>query len=205
MSDGGAGLLKVFTILRSAAVATVVIALAAACSDEPAPQTAPSAGVTSTQPAPALSPATPSASAAASPSGYTKPPSRNLTRPAGVAPISGSTCTYAQGDIHIFAASWASNQVKWVQRGQKVPDDTWAETVSVTEGYHGGIATTRSRLKDAKVPESFVVYSDLADADAAISEAVAAAKAKDDSKVLAVYAKARTAEDHLTESCSALQ
>jgi len=155
--------------------------------------------------APAISATAPATSAAAPSASYTKPPSRNLTRPAGVAPISGSTCTYAQGDIHIFAASWASNQVKWVQRGQKVPDDTWAETVSVTEGYHEGMAMTRSRLKDAKVPESFAVYSDLADADAAISEAVAAAKAKDDSTVLAVYAKARTAEDHLTESCSALE
>ncbi|MFI5913168.1 hypothetical protein [Dactylosporangium sp. NPDC051541] len=204
MSDGGAGLFKVLTILRAAGAAGTVLALAAACSDASEPQTAPSVGLTSTPAAPAVSATTPAASAAPSAT-YTKPPSRNLTRPAGVAPISGSTCTYAQGDIHIFAASWASNQVKWVQRGQKVPDDTWAETASVTEGYHGGIAMTRSRLKDAKVPESFVIYSDLADADAAISAAVAAAKAKDDSTVLAVYAKARTAEDHLTESCSALQ
>ncbi|GAA3265256.1 hypothetical protein Dvina_16595 [Dactylosporangium vinaceum] len=136
---------------------------------------------------------------------YTKPPSRNLTRPAGLAPVPDSTCSYAQSSIHIFAASWASNQVKYVQRGQPVPDDTWADTARLTGDYQQGITTTRSRLKDAHVPETYIVYSDLADADAAITAAITAAKAKDDTQVMPIYTKALTAEDHIVESCSALE
>ncbi|MFB9406553.1 hypothetical protein [Dactylosporangium matsuzakiense] len=136
---------------------------------------------------------------------YTKPPSRNITRPPGVGTVSGSACTYALSSIHIFAASWASNQVSVVQRGQPVPDDVWADTLRVTADYQTGIATTRSRLKDAHIPETFPAYSDLADADAAITAAIAAAKAKDSAPVMTIYNKALTAEDHLVESCGALQ
>ena len=35
---------------------------------------------------------------------------------------------YAITDIHIFAASWAANQIKWVITGQKVPEDVSAES-----------------------------------------------------------------------------
>jgi hypothetical protein len=189
--------------LHAAVGATALFALTTACSDaHPTAKGTASAPTEHGASTVVPTPASPSASPATS---YTKPPTRNLTRPPGVAPISGSACTYALTSIHIFAASWAANQVKHVNAGQPVPDDVWADTARLTDDYHGGITTTRSRLKDAHIPESFPVYGDLADADAAISEAVAAAKAKDNSQVMPIYLKALAAEDHLVESCSALQ
>jgi hypothetical protein len=176
----------------------VVLTLAAACTGSS------HQGAGGTVAASSLPP--PSTATSGPPSAeYTKPPSRNLTRPPGVAPIPAPTCTDAQIDIHIFGASWSANQVKPVTAGRPVPDAVWAETARVTGGYHTGIAKSRSRLRTAGVPASFVVFRDLDDADAAISEAVEAANAKDDSKVISIYVKARTAEDHLVESCAALE
>ncbi|WP_433041155.1 hypothetical protein [Dactylosporangium sp. CS-033363] len=182
--------------------AAAVLTVATACSGSHPTAEGTTPPPASTAPTAAPSTAGPSPTPAAS---YTKPPPRNLTRPPGVGTISGSTCTYAVSSIHIFAASWASNQVSVVQRGRQVPDDVWAETARVTDDYHTGIATTRSRLKDAHIPESFPLYADLADADAAITEAITAAQAKDSSQVMPIYFKALTAEDHLVESCSALE
>ncbi|WP_433220623.1 hypothetical protein ACQP00_18340 [Dactylosporangium sp. CS-047395] len=191
--------------VRAVALTAAALAFAAACSDSSDPQAGTSTAPTAPATTPAAPSSTPTTSGPSAAPSYTKPPSRSLTRPAGVAAIPGSACSTALSDIHIFAASWAANQVKYVARGQQVPDDVWAETAQVTDNYHQGIGITRGDIKAAKVPESFPVYGDLADADAAITEAVAAAKAKDSSNVMSIYFKARTAEDHLVESCSALE
>ncbi|MFB9239662.1 hypothetical protein ACFFWC_29725 [Plantactinospora siamensis] len=193
--------------LRAVAGAAMVLALAAACSDPAHPPTAAptTAGVTNTAPTDSSNaPATPEASTPPSPT-YTKPPSRNLHRPPGVAKLSGSVCAYGESAIQFFATSWAASQVQPVTEGRPVRDSVWAEAVEVLGTYHTGIAKTRSKLQAAGVPKSFVVYQDLADADAAIAEGIAAARAKDDSKVIPIYLKSRTAEDHIVESCSVLE
>jgi hypothetical protein len=208
MSDGGVRLFR-FVMWRSTAkgirallVSATVLAVAAACSDSPDPK--PGSTTTTTPPVTATTAAAaPTTRAFPSPT-YTKPPSRNLTRPPGVAPLGGTPCSFALGAIHIFAASWAANQVGPVMQGRKVADSEWTEAAGLLGGYHDGIENTRSRMKDAHVPQSFAVFSDLADADTAISEAVEAAKAKDESNVMSIFVKSLAAEDHLVESCGAL-
>lgn len=190
--------------VRAAAGAVAVLALVAACSDAKDPQVGNPATSAPGSPAAPATTAAPTTSGPPSAS-YTKPPSRGLTRPAGVAAVSNSTCGYAQVAIHFVGASWGNNQVPYVTKGQKVPDDVWAEGVGLLPTYKGGIEDSRSRLKSQKVPESYVVYQDMADADAAIDAAIAASKAKDDSKVIPVYIALRTAEDHFTESCGVLE
>ncbi|WP_433088136.1 hypothetical protein ACQP1P_19640 [Dactylosporangium sp. CA-052675] len=190
--------------VRAAAAAVTVLMLVAACSDDKKP---PVGSPATSAPGSPVAPATTAAPATSGPpsASYTKPPSRNLTRPAGVAAVSNSTCGYAQVAIHFVAASWGNNQVPVVTAGHKVPDDMWAEGAQVLPTYKGGIEDSRSRLKSQKVPESYAVYQDMADADAAIDAAIAAAKAKDDSRVIPVYLALRTAEDHFTESCGVLE
>jgi hypothetical protein len=168
------------------------------------------AGGSPTGTTPATAPVTTPPSTADTPTAppiptYTSPPSRNLERPPGFGRVPGSACDPATTAAHFFAASWAANAVSYVQRGAPVPAFQWADAARVLPGYRDGVAKSRSALLAAGVPRGFVVFQDLADADAAMREGIAAAKARADSRVLAVYIKVRTAHEHLVESCGALE
>jgi hypothetical protein len=183
-----------------------VLALAAGCDSTPSGHAAgtPAATTPATTPATTAAGTTDTSTVPAIPS-FTPPPRRHLSRPPGVGRVPGSACDPASIAVHFFIAAWYSGVASYAVRGESVPDFQWADAARVLPGFRSGVARSRVRLLAAGVPRGFVVFQDLADADGAVREGVAAAKAKDDSKVLPVYFTARTAEKHLVESCSVLE
>jgi hypothetical protein len=169
-----------------------------------APVSTPAAAPVPTRSGPPSGPPSSPAGTAALPS-YTPPPARHLERPAGIGRVPGSACDPATTAGHFFAASWAANAVSYVRRGAPVPAVQWADAARVLPVYRDGVARSRSALRAAGVPAGFVVFRDLADADAGMREGIAAARSKADSRVLPVYIKVVTAVDHLVESCGVLE
>jgi hypothetical protein len=187
--------------VRALASGVAVLALVVGCTGEDGPQATGTPTVT-TPPAPSSTVET--TTAAATPT-YTSPPSRGLTRPAGLGPVPGSACDPAATDAHFFEVAWYTGYAGKVEAGEPVPDFRWAEGPRVLPSFRRGVATSRTRLVNAGVPAGFAVFGDLADLDAAMREGVDVARAKDDSRVLPVYFRAKAARDHLIESCGVLE
>jgi hypothetical protein len=187
--------------IRTAASVAILTAVLAGCGDNPTPQ-----ATSTTSPATAVTtpPTTDTPTATPIPT-YTPPPSRGLKRPPGVAPVAGIPCDPASSDAHFYEVAWFSSFASYAAEGKPVPDYQWAGASGDLSVYLSGTPKARSALLAAGVPTSYVAYRDLADLDAAMREGIAVAKARDESRVLSVYFKVKTAHDHLIESCGALE
>ena len=191
--------------MRGAVAGLVTVAVLVAGCDSGTPSAAPptSSAPTSappplTSPPPATSPAVPT---------YTPPPSRGVTRPPGLGHISSNICAFASISAQGFIGAWSSGLVAYVQDGEKVPDFQWQDAARVlpSRSFSDGVKNARTGFQQAGVPANHPVFSDLSELEAAMREGIAVAKAKDETKVMAVYFRLRTADDHLTESCGALE
>lgn len=184
-----------------AVISTAV--LLAGCSGSPDPQPSGSTSApSSTAPvttSPTVAPTTPAIPT------YTPPPSRNLRRPAGVAPVKDTPCAFAVNDAQFYQRQYQGDLATAAQSGQPVAAADWADAVRGLSSIHGGTAQARAALKADGVPTSYVAYKDLADLDRAMAAGLQVAKNKDDSKVLQVYFDLQTAMAHTIESCGALE
>jgi hypothetical protein len=122
-----------------------------------------------------------------------------------VAPIPESTCDDATSDAHFFEVAWFSGYAAYAERGEQVPDFQWSTGQTALPRFLRGESKARAALMAVGVPGTFPVYRDLSDLYNAIRQGIAVTKARDDSKVLEVYFNAKTADDHLVESCGALE
>jgi hypothetical protein len=188
------------SVFRTAASAAALMALLAGCTDKPAPVPSP----TPTTAAPTTPDSTPTDTGTPAPS-FTPPAPRGVTRPPGLGPVKGSTCDQAISDAHFYEVGWYSAYASYAEDGKPVPDIQWADGARVLPTFLSGVGTTRAALQAAGVPSSFIAYRDLAELDGAMRGGVTVAKARDETKLLAVYFAVRTAQAHLVESCGALE
>jgi hypothetical protein len=180
-------------------VSAAVLAALAGCGSTP-----PAAAPSSTPPTATATPDTASPTASPIPS-YTRPPSRGLTRPPGVRPVSGTPCDPASTDAHFYEVAWFSGFASYASQGRTVPDFQWAGAAGDLKEYLGGAPKARAALQAAGVPAGYLAFKDLADLDAAMRQGITVAGAREDDRVLPVYFAVRTAHDRLIESCGALE
>jgi hypothetical protein len=128
-----------------------------------------------------------------------------VKRPAGVKPVSDLPCEFATSDAQFFQLAWYSAAAKYAESGDPVPASGWPSLVKTLPTYRQGVTEARADLQADGVPSSYIAYADLRELDAAMVAGINAARKRDESKVLNVYYAVKTAQDHLVESCGALE
>jgi hypothetical protein len=122
-----------------------------------------------------------------------------------VAPVSDLPCEFATSDAQFYQLAFYGDLAIYVERGDPVPAGKWQSAANGLGKFRGGIAEARANLRADGVPTSYIAYADLNELDRAMLSGISAARKRDESQVLHVYFAVKTAQDHLVESCGALE